>query len=474
VVGPGRTRALGRRSGHGEHRQQVADGQCDDHRRREAATAPPPEAAQADLHRPRQEARPAEQPVARVLATDRRSGRLERVPEIDADAAPDRRERSEHRHEHAEGDARDHHRRVDGEPDVDRPEHRAEVARKQVGEEDAEDDANHGAEHSEQEGGPQIDERDLPPARADRAHDPDLARLLCDERGHRVRDEDERREQRQQRDHAEELGERLGIRLPRPVAGSTKLREAPEAGEARHGLEVAAHAFHRLRAAARIAQAYGEAVVPALAAERGDRVRGRVEDDQILVLDLLAARDVAPFAGDPQATRSDDPRRVAGVAAVDADVCVLDLGQHLARAGIRARGETDDIDALAREVANADHERGRAPLTHEHACVDSDPRLDGRHVRKRPERCELLVRERERPHGHRRVRELFGPHFVLHRGVDHRRDGEEGDARDRERERRDREPRPRPTAGEISDRLAYRRGEHLRLLSPRRRRRRGS
>ena len=118
------------------------------------------------------------------------------------------------------------HRRVDAEADVDRPEDRAEVAGEQAREQDAERDAHQRPERTEQQRRPQVDERDLAPAGADRPHDPDLARLLGHERAHGVRDQDERREQRQERDHAQELGELLG----RPPSPASRPARAPRAG----------------------------------------------------------------------------------------------------------------------------------------------------------------------------------------------------------------------------------------------------
>ena len=70
---------------------------------------------------------------------------------------------------------------------------RAVAARNMVlATQDSERDADNRAERTEQQCRPRVDERELPSARADRSHDPDLAGLLGDERGHRVRDQHER------------------------------------------------------------------------------------------------------------------------------------------------------------------------------------------------------------------------------------------------------------------------------------------
>ena len=190
MVRPRRPRGLRHRRREREHGEEVPDREGDDQRGREAAPLAPAETAQADLHRPWQETRAAEEAIARALRPDCGSSRLEGLAKIDPDGSPDRRQRGQHRSEHAHGHAGDDHGGIDAEADVDRPEHRPEVPGEEIGEQDPERDPDERAEQPQQRRRPDVHERNLSPACADRAHDPDLAGLLGDERRHRVRDED--------------------------------------------------------------------------------------------------------------------------------------------------------------------------------------------------------------------------------------------------------------------------------------------
>ena len=295
MVGPLGPCRLGHRCRQPEGREQIADRERDDHRRRDAAPLAPTHTAQPDLHRPRREAEAAQHPIRGVLSADRRAGGLERLAKVDSRPAANRRERGEGRREDADRETDEQHRRVDAEADVDGPERLAEVAGEQVREDDPEHGSGDRAENAEKGRRLRVDESDLAAARAERPHHPDLAGLLGDERRHRVRDEDERREQRQHGDHAQELRELGGLGLPRPVAGRPNLRQAREAREPGRRAEVAPHRLDRLRGrgGARVAEQQGEPVVTRPAVELCDGVRGRVEDDHVVVLDVLAAGRVA-------------------------------------------------------------------------------------------------------------------------------------------------------------------------------------
>ena len=211
---------------------KVPTAKRDDQRGREAAPPAAADVAQADLRRARQEADAAQQPVAGVLAADRGAGRLERLAQRHPDGAPDRGQRRQRRREQPHQRAGQHDVPVDAEADADREEGRAEVAGQDVGEHDPEDDPDHRSQRAEQHRGLQVDRRDLPPAPADRLHDPDLRGLLGDQRRHRVRDQHQRRQQREEGDHVEELRELLEAGLAGPVARRPRLRQVGEAVEA--------------------------------------------------------------------------------------------------------------------------------------------------------------------------------------------------------------------------------------------------
>ena len=118
------------------------------------------------------------------------------------------------------------HGQVDAEADVDCEEGRAEERGEQIREQDAERDSHQRAHGAEQQRRLQVHESDLPAAGADRPHDPDLTRLLGDERRHRVGDQDQRREEREQRDHAEEVDEQCR----RPPCPASHPARGPRAG----------------------------------------------------------------------------------------------------------------------------------------------------------------------------------------------------------------------------------------------------
>ena len=126
-----------------------------------------PTPAQADLHRPRQEADTPQEPVAGVLAADRGAGRLERLAQVDAGTAPDCGQRGESRAEHADQGRDGEHGQVDAEADVDREEGRAEERGEQIREQDAERDSHQRPHGAEQQRRLEVHERDLPAAGAD-------------------------------------------------------------------------------------------------------------------------------------------------------------------------------------------------------------------------------------------------------------------------------------------------------------------
>ena len=282
--------------GEGEDGQQVADGERDHYCSGDAAAPAPADVAEPDLQCPRQEADAPQKDVAGVLAPDRGAGRLECVAQRQTHGPPDRRQRGERGREQADEHAEGEDRRVDVEADVDCEEGRAEVADEQVREHDAEDHSDDGPERTEQQGRFQVDDGDLPASAADRLHRSDLGRLLGDERCHRVGDQHERRQQRENRDHVEELGERVEVGLAGPVACSAHLRQPREAVESRDARERATDGRRRLgdRGRARVGEAEGERLVAGDAAQQGDRLGRRVEDDDVAVGHVLAAARLRP------------------------------------------------------------------------------------------------------------------------------------------------------------------------------------
>ena len=123
---------------------------------------------------------------------------------------------------------------VDVEPRRDAVEAGAEERDDQVGEHDAQPRSEHGSERSEQERGAAVDPLDLPARRADRLHRRDLLRLLADQRRHRVREQHERGEQRQEGDHRHDRRDLPEQLLARIVAARADLGIVRKAGEALH------------------------------------------------------------------------------------------------------------------------------------------------------------------------------------------------------------------------------------------------
>ena len=130
-----------------------------------------------------------QQRVEAALAADRRAGRLQRLVERQPRGAPDRRAAPRAAGRRARprgwrrgpGPRRRSRRRCRRTADAKKPDER-------VGEQDAERGAEHRAERAEQQRGAQVDAPDVAAAGADRLHRGDLARLLADQRRHRVRD----------------------------------------------------------------------------------------------------------------------------------------------------------------------------------------------------------------------------------------------------------------------------------------------
>jgi hypothetical protein len=146
------------------------------------------------------------------LAAERRAARFERFPQVDAQASADGGQRGERRRREAHEHADEQHVDVDAEGDVDGPEGRSEGAREQARERDPQRGPQQRPHRTQQQRRPQVDDRHLASPGTDGAHDRDLACLLGHEGAHRVGDQDHRREQRQDRDDAEELCEGLGVR----------------------------------------------------------------------------------------------------------------------------------------------------------------------------------------------------------------------------------------------------------------------
>ena len=97
-------------------------------------------------------------------------------------------------------DARDHDRDETPNPASTPKNMRRESSTSAVGEQDAERRTDHRPDRAEQQRRAQVHAPDVAPAGADRLHRGDLAGLLADQRGHRVRHEHERGDQREQRD----------------------------------------------------------------------------------------------------------------------------------------------------------------------------------------------------------------------------------------------------------------------------------
>ena len=302
VVPPRDLAGVGDRGGEAEHREQGAGGQRNHHRGGQAAPPAPADVPESDLRRTGQKAHAAQQPVAGVLAAGCRTGRFQRVPHRSPDGAPDRGQRGQRRPEQAHQRAGEHDGPVDAEADVGREQRRAEVAGQDVGEHDPEDDPGDGSQPAEQQRGLQVDRGDLPPAPADRLHDPDLGCLLGDQRCHRVRDQHQRRQQREQGDHVEEFGEVLEAGLAGPVARGLYLRQVGETGEAGDcGKRVTERRDRRIdRSRAGIGQREEQLVVAGGPAQRRHGRRRGVQHDHAVGGDGLAAVQVAALAADPQ------------------------------------------------------------------------------------------------------------------------------------------------------------------------------
>ena len=214
-----------------EQREQRRDGERHlDHGGRAAPLAAS-EAPEPDLDAARDAAYTAQQGVEAALAADGRAGGVQRFAQRQPRGTPHRRQRGERRTDEAEQRARDHDGDGHREPGVHAEEHAREQLHEPVGQQDAQRGSDHRSERAEQEGRPQVDPADVTPARADRLHRGDLAGLLADQRGHRVRDEHERGDQRQEGEHVEEARDVLEALLAGIGPGLSDLREVREAGE---------------------------------------------------------------------------------------------------------------------------------------------------------------------------------------------------------------------------------------------------
>jgi hypothetical protein len=480
VVAPLRAGRVGDGRREAEHGEEVAHGEGDDQGGREGAPLAPADPAQPDLGRARQEPHAAQPAIEGALAADRGAGRLQRLAHGQPGGSPDRGQRRERRGEEAQRDAREQDGDVDRHSRVDGEEGGAEVPGEGVREHEAEHGARRRPRCAEQQRGGQVDARDLPAPAADRLHRPDLARLLADQRRHRVRDQHERREQREQRHDVEELRELIELGLAGPVSGRADLGQVRERLAAARCAKVLAHVGDRLprRAVAGVAQPQPQRVEAPVAAQRAHRRRGRVQHHRALPDHLLAQAEVARLPDDRQpphgAVGAHQAHDVSGPAAVAALGDVLLLGQHRSRGGRRARLQVDDVDALAREVRDPDDERLRPACPDVDARLEGAARLEGPDVRQPPEGGQLGRPQLEGARPERHVGQPAGRDLVLHGAVAERREREDADAGDRKRKRGDGEQRSRPPAGQVGDRLARDRRAHGEGLTRRRRRRRGS
>ena len=232
---------------------------------------------------------------------------------------------------------------VDVEARRDAVEARAEERDDQVGEHDAQPRSEHGSERSEQERGAAVDPLDLPARRADRLHRRDLLRLLADQRRHRVRQQHERGEQRQEGDHRHDRRDLPEQLLARIVAGRADLGIIRKAGEALHRAQRISDGRGRaLRGGpAGVVQAHREHRVAGGSGQRGQRLRGRVEDREAALGDDLAAAEIPALTAHAQrldlAVGRDDAYRSAGPAGELVLRGVLRVGQDRAGRTVPSR-----------------------------------------------------------------------------------------------------------------------------------------
>jgi hypothetical protein len=310
----------------------------------------------------------------------------------------------------------------------------------------------------------------------DRLHRRDLARLLADQRRHRVRHQHQRRQQRQQRDDVEDASHALDAGLAGVAARLLDHRHVVERGERRRRAQLVADGRDGAlgRQPAAVAQPQGEGRVAGRATQRGHRLRRRVERDPVVGRVVLAARQVAADAGDLEgadaAVGGDQTRGIAlgGVEALGLGVVLI--GEQGPGSGRRAGVDADHVGSLAGVVGHADHDRPLAPLADPHARGEQAPGLDRRYVGQAAERRQLGGAELQRLHRDGHVGAQAGGDLAVHGLLHDLRDGEDAYAGDRQREREDGEERARLAARQVRDGLADD-GRHVSLLTPRRCRR---
>ena len=148
--------------------------------------------------------------------------------------------------------------------------------------------------------------------------------------------------------------------LPGQSPAARTVRQPREAVEPRDARKRATNVRRRRgdRGRTRVDEAEGERLVAGDAAQQGDRLGRRVENDDVAVGGVLAAVEVAALAADAQrhgqAARGDHLHRVSGTDVEQPLVCVLALGEHLVRLRRRAGSDVHDVDALRVEVRDAD------------------------------------------------------------------------------------------------------------------------
>ena len=229
--------------------------------------------------------------VQRSLAADRRAGRTQRFGEREARCTAHRGHRGERGPDQSHRQADREHRPVDVEPRRDAVEARAEERDDEVGEHDAQPRSEHGSARSEEERGAAVDALDLPARRTDRLHRRDLLRLLADQRRHRVRQQHERGEQRQESDHRHDRRDLPEQLLARIVTGGADLGIIRKAGEAVHRTQLSTDGRGGALGGgtAAVVQPHREHRVAGGSVQRGQRLRRRVEHREAALGDDLAA-----------------------------------------------------------------------------------------------------------------------------------------------------------------------------------------
>ena len=270
------------------------------------------------------------------------------------------------------------------------------------------------------------------------------------------------------------------LALAGPVARRPSLGKVGETAEAGHGGQRVADSGNSLgdRGGAGVGEAEVQFVVAVDTAQRRYGRRVGVQHDYAVGGDGLAAVEVAGLAAHRQLSYhpvgADDPDCLADVHTEKPVLGVLDVGEHLA---VERGGAGDDVHyvgALLAEVGDTTDLGQRPARADIHPPAEHRTRLDGLDVRERRQRRQLSTIEDEGAGIDRQVGQAVRGDGGVHRPVHQRGHGEQTDTRDRQRQRRNREEGARLAPAQVGDRFARQRRDHLRLLTRRTRRRRGS